>query len=165
MKINHHKNFTEIEKLIGGVNNVAFSRNGDTFNLNDKLQIQVSESNQYINFTFTAIINIPKDIYADSIVETFSVSKFEIAEHYKLNSPTSLSNISFYLYIKGRNAFKNTIYRTAEFNVENAILEDILPFERYSSSKFGITEVLILDIPAIISKIIETSIWELINQK
>lgn len=162
MKINHHKNFTEIEKLIGCVNNVAFSRNGDTFNLNDQLQIQVSESNQYINFTFTAIINIPKDIYGDTITETFSVSKFEIAEHYKLNSPTALNDIDFYLYIKDKNVFKNNTYKIGVFDVRDAIFNNVLPFERYS---YNITEVLILDIPAFISKIIETSVWELINQK
>lgn len=159
MKINHYKNPTEIRKLIGDVNKVTFFKNDEPFNLCDRLQIHVTESNQYINFSFIAI-PVPEDDYRlETTIGSYSVSKFEIAEHYKLNSPTVLNNINFYLYIKDKNVFNNTD-KIGVFDVRDAIFDNVLPFERYS---YPITEVLILDIPALIDKIIETSIWKMIN--
>lgn len=76
-----------------------------------------------------------------------------------MNSPTVLNNINFYLYIKDKNVFNNTD-KIGVFDVRDAIFDNVLPFERYS---YPITEVLILDIPALIDKIIETSIWKMIN--
>ncbi len=100
-----------------------------------------------------------KDIYDKPIRETFIVSKFEIAEHYKLNSPTVLNNINFYLYINFENIFDNT-RKIGSFDVRDAIFDNVLPFERHS---YSITNILILDISALIDKIIETSIWKMIN--
>ena len=160
MKINHYKNPTEIRKFIGDVNKVTFFKNGETFSFSDKLEIRIDENNQYIKFIFTSMTD-SLDIYDKPIRETFIVSKFEIAEHYKLNSPTVLNNINFYLYINFENIFDNT-RKIGLFDVRDAIFDNVLPFERYS---YSIIEVLILDIPSLVSKIIETGVWELINQK
>ena len=160
MNINHHKDLAEIQKLIGNVNKVTFFKHYDSFNLLDKLQIHVTESNQYINFSFIAIPTSEDDYRAETLMGTYSVSKFDIAERYKLNSPTVLNNINFYLYIKDKNVFKNNADKLGTFYVIDAIFDNVLPFERYS---YSITDVLILDIPALISKIIETSVWKMIN--
>lgn len=159
MKINHHKYYAEIQKLIGSVNKVTFFKNYEPFNLSDKLQIHVTESNQYINFSFIVIPLSENDYRLETPMGTYSVSKFEIAEHYKLSSPTMLNNINFYLYIKDKNIFNNTD-KTGLFDISDAIFDNVLPFERYS---YSITDVLILDIPALIDKIIETSVWKMIN--
>lgn len=159
MKINYYRNYTEIQKLIGNVNKVTFFKNDEPFNLCDRLQIHVTESNQYINFSFIAIPVSEDDYRLETTIGSYSVSKFEIAEHYKLNSPTVLNNINFYLYIKDKNVFNN-IDKIGVFDVRDAIFDNVLPFERYS---YSITEVLILDISAFIDKIIETSIWKMIN--
>ena len=158
MKINHHKNPTAIEKLMGNVNKVTFSQNYEHFNLCPKLQIHVTESNQYINFSFIVIPAHEDDYRLETVIGSYSVSKFEIAEHYKLSSPTVLNNINFYLYIKDKNIFNNT-EKIGLLDVRDAIFDNVLPFECSTSS----AEVLIVDIPALIDKIIETSIWKIIN--
>lgn len=75
-----------------------------------------------------------------------------------MSSPTVLNNINFYLYIKDKNIFNNT-EKIGLLDVRDAIFDNVLPFERSTSS----AEVLIVDIPALIDKIIETSIWKIIN--
>lgn len=114
---------------------------------------------KYINFSFIVIPLSENDYRLETPMGTYSVSKFEIAEHYKLSSPTMLNNINFYLYIKDKNIFNNTD-KTGLFDISDAIFDNVLPFERYS---YSITDVLILDIPALIDKIIETSVWKMIN--
>lgn len=158
MKINHYKNSTAIEKLMGNVNKVTFSQNYKPFNLCPKLQIHVTESNQYINFSFIVIPAHEDDHRLETTIGPYSISKFEIAEHYKLNSPTVLNNINVYLYIKDQNIFNNTD-KIGLLDVRDAIFDNVLPFERSTTS----AEVLMVDIPTLISKIIETSIWKMIN--
>lgn len=156
---------TRIKKQIDNQNRlneypeVSFTEQGDEFNVKNKLKIKVSQDNQYINFIFIVSVKDGNDIKL--ITETFSVNKFEIAEQYKLDSPTVLSFMPLYFYLKGKNIFMSP-FEAREIHIDDAILNGVI---NITVSYLNFNAFPLLDIPKLVNNIIETSVWELINQK
>lgn len=149
----------DIQNRLNEYPEVSFIERGEEFNVKNKLKIKVSQDNQYINFIFIVSVKDGNDIKL--ITETFSVNKFEIAEQYKLDSPTVLSSMPLYFYIKGKNIFMSP-FEAREIHIDDAILNGAINITVFYLN-FDVYPL--LDIPKFVNNIIETSVWELINQK
>lgn len=136
---------------------VSFIERGEEFNVKNKLKIKVSQDNQYINFLFIVPTKDGDDIKL--ITETYSVNKFEIAERYKLDSPTVLNSIPFYFYIKGKNIFISP-FEAKEIHIDDAVLNGAI---NITISYVNFNVFPLLDISKLVNEIIETSVWEFLK--
>lgn len=156
ISINYIKKKAYIQEFIDRNPKVFLIERGDEFSFGDNLQIELSQDNQYINFLF--IVKRKNEI--DPIKETFSVNKFEIAEQYRLDSPTVLNSINFCLYLNGYNVFE-TPTKTREIFIYDAVYERVIDT---TFSSVGLDTFLLLNIHNLINKIISTSVWKLVNK-
>ena len=152
---------------------ISFEEFEEFFFIDSLINIKLSHYHQYIKFKFTisgedpfAKINGSSKPYSYS--KTFLVNKFDIAKIYHLSFGSLNSTIVYVLYDKnGKNVLAKSDTKTdsyaafaqAEFTIANGIDNGILtPISFDRQRNFSLEDT-------IINKIIETSVWKLINPK